>query len=563
MRLVPRPYQTEAVQSVYGYFQQSAGNPVVAMPTGTGKAVVIAMLLEAIYCAYPRQRVMMLTHVKELIAQNYEKLMTLWPNAPAGIYSAGLNRKDFYRPITFGGIASVWRKPELFGHQDLLLIDECHLVDPAAEGMYASFITGLRKTNPLLKVVGFTATPWRLGQGHITDGGLFTDVCFDITGVNAFNRLIAEGYLSPLIPRSTRQQIDTDGVHLRGGEFIPKELQMAVDRDEITRGALEEMLELAADREHWLIFASGVTHAENIVQMLDTMGVSAVAVHSKMSNGARDEAISGFKSGKYRVAVNNNVLTTGFDFPAIDCIGVLRPTLSTVLWVQMLGRGTRPSPGKKNCLVLDFAANTRRLGPINDPVIPRKKGAGGGDAPVKVCDACGVYNHASVRHCANCGAEFRFQVKIKDVASSDAVITGELPVTETLEVNHVTYARHSKIGKPNSVRVTYYCGFRSFTEFLLFEHEGYGQRKARAWWKERATSEPPPTTAQALEELEMVAVPSHIRVWTNKKPYPSVLGYCYDGSAFGTQIPGDAYVPPRAEVSGGAGVPVEEDDIPF
>ena len=561
MQLTLRDYQKEAVQSIYTYFGSNTGNPVVAMPTGTGKAVVIAGFLEGLYRQYPRQRVMMLTHVKELIVQNYEKLMELWPQAPAGVYSAGLERKEFYRPITFGGVASVWRRPELFGHQDLVLIDECHLVSPNEEAMYGAFLSGLKAVNPCLKVIGFTATPWRLGQGHITSDGLFTDVCFDITGVDAFNRLIAEGYLSPLIPRATRQQLDVDGVHLRGGEFVPKELQSAIDREEITYGALGEMLELAADRAHWLIFASGIEHSNHIVQMLDTMGVSAVSVHSKMPGKQRDEAIAGFKSGKYRVAVNNNVLTTGFDFPAIDCIGVLRPTASTVLWVQMLGRGTRPSPGKQNCLVLDFAANTRRLGPINDPVIPRKKGAGGGEAPVRICDACGVYNHASARHCFNCGAEFTFQVKFNQFAATDTLIKGDAPLTEVLQVDHVTYSKHTKIMKPPSVRVTYYCGLRSFSEFVLFEHEGYGQRKAREWWRERSVAEVPTDVTSALLELPQLRVPTHIRVWTNKKPYPSILAWCFDGTAFGMQPPGTSQ--PSVQVDTRASAGLTDDDIPF
>ena len=558
----PRSYQIEAVESLYQYFSAQNGNPVLALPTGTGKSVIIAMFLQSIFYQFPGQRVMVLTHVKELIQQNYEKLMSLWPNAPAGIYSAGLNRKDFYRPITFGGIASVWRKPELFGHQALLLIDECHLVDPAAEGMYASFITGLRKTNPLLKVVGFTATPWRLGQGHITTDGIFTDVCYDITGVTAFNQLITDGYLAPLIPRRTQQQLDVNGVHMRGGEFIQSELQVAVDKNEVTYAALKETVEQAADRKHWLIFASGTEHCEHIVQMLDTFDIDAVAVHSKMSAGQRDKATESFVQGRKRALVNMNILTTGFDFPEIDCIVCLRPTASTVLWVQMLGRGTRPAPGKNDCLVLDFAGNTQRLGPINDPVIPRKKGEAKGEAPVRVCDVCSTYNHASARTCVCCGAEFSFQVKIKQVASTAELIKMDEPRIAVFAIDHVAYSRHSKIGKPPSVRVSYYCGLRVFHEFVLFEHEGFGRRKAQLWWKERSKTMTPMYVDDALVDLPGIATPTHLRVWTNKKPYPEILGYCYDGTAFGSTPAADSFSPPSSEVIGGAS-PLEEDDIPF
>ena len=548
MQLQPRSYQVEAVSSLYQYFSTQSGNPVLALPTGTGKSVIIAMFLQSIYYQFPGQRIMVLTHVKELIQQNYDKLMTLWPAAPAGVYSAGLNRRETHRKITFAGIGSVAKRAQDFGYIDIVVIDEAHLVSPNDKTMYQSFLNALRTVNPLLKVVGLTATPWRLGTGRITEDGIFTDVCFDITGLHAFNRLIAEGFLAPLIPRQTKQLLDTDGIHMRGGEFVASELQHAVDKYDITYNAIKEALELAHDRRHWLVFASGVEHACNIADMLNDMGVPAVAIHSKMGDAARDQAIEDFKSGKYRAVVNNNVLTTGFDFPAIDCIIVLRPTASPVLWVQMLGRGTRPSPGtgKENCLVLDFAGNTRRLGPINDPVIPRKKGKGPkGEAPVKLCGACATYNHASATHCCYCGAEFSFQVKIKQTAASDELLRGDAPIVEVFAVDHITYSRHEKAGRPPMLKVTYYCGLRSFSEYVCIEHDGFAQRKARQWWRERTKDAFPSSTDDALTIASNVSAASHLRVWVNKQ-YPEILGHCFDGTAFGQQ---EASAPPTTDVA--------------
>lgn len=584
MKIKPRSYQTEAVDSVYSYFGTHDGNPVVAMPTGTGKSVVIAMFLEAVYGAFPGQRVMVLTHVKELIQQNYDKLMALWPSAPAGIYSAGLNRKDVGKRITFAGIGSVAKKAHQFGRVDLVLVDEAHLVSPEQETLYQKFLAELRTVNPMLKVIGLTATPWRLGMGRITDGGLFTDICFDITGLEAFNRLIAEGFVAPLIPRQTQQMLDTEGIHMRGGEFIASELQHAVDKFEITQGAMLEMCKLAADRRHWLIFASGVEHADHIADILNDMDVPAVSIHSKMGDAQRDAAIAGFKSGKYRAAVNNNVLTTGFDFPGIDCIGVLRPTASTVLWVQMLGRGTRPlyadgynlevleqrlaaiaASAKQNCLVLDFAGNTRRLGPINDPVIPRKKGdKTGQEAPVKLCPVCNIYSHASVRVCTHCGTEFVFQVKFKQVASSEQLLKGDNPVVELFTVDHITYSTHHKIGRPPMMKVTYYCGLRAFSEFVCIEHEGFAQRKARQWWSQRSKAGFPDSTAHALELADTLLPATHLRVWVNKQ-YPEIMSQCFDGTAFGT---GPATPAPETSVQGDAkksniNLDLVDDDIPF
>ena len=516
-------FQRDAIKALYDYFACNTGNPLVAMPTGTGKSVVIGEFIRGILTNYPSQRVMMLTHVKELIEQNFKKLMYLWPTAPAGIYSAGVGRKDVGCAITYAGIATAAKCPKLFGHQDLLIIDECHLVSTEAETMYRAFIDALLVVNPQLKVIGLSATPYRMGLGLLTEGGLFTDICFDNTRMQDFNRLIEEGYLAPLVPRHTGTQLDTDNVALRGGEFVQQALQRAVDKKEVTRAALLETIKLAVDRKHWLIFASGVQHAEHIVTDLKELGVSACVVHSKMKPSQRDEAITGFMSGRYRALVNNNVLTTGFDFQAIDCIVVLRPTRSPGLWVQMLGRGTRVHPSKTDCLVLDFAGNTRRLGPINDPVLPRKKGEGvAGEAPVRLCEVCMTYNHASARTCFHCGFEFPFRVLIQASAGTEALIASLKPLIEDFTVDHVTYAPHYKQGSPTSLKASYYCGMRVFSEWICLEHDGFAGHKATKWWQAHALEPVPATVDAALLRLNDVLTPASIRVWLNKK-YPEIM----------------------------------------
>jgi DNA repair protein RadD len=514
----PHQYQDDAIDSVFTYFESGkTGNPLIAMPTGTGKSVVLGGFLERAYRRFSRQKMLCLTHVKELIRQNYCKLLAMWPSAPAGVNSAGLRQRDTLHPIIFGGIGSVSKFAASFGHVDLVLIDEAHLVSPEDDTMYRAFLNDLKAINPQLKVIGFTATPWRMGLGKLTEGGLFTDLCFDITGYAAFNWLIQEGYLCPLIPKRTETVLEVDGVHMRGGDFIPGELQLAVDRDELTERACKEAIEFAAgERHHWLGFCAGVEHAMHTADILNSLGVTAIAIHNKMED--RDRAIAGWKSGQFQCAVSNNMLTTGIDFPAIDLILGLRPTRSTPLWVQMLGRGTRPlyAPGfdiwyyeqrmeairlggKQNCLVLDYARNCQVLGPINDPVLPRRKGEKTGDAPIKICEMCGTYNHASVRICDGCGYEFPVQTKLKQSASSLELIKIDMPVTEVFKVDHITYTTYTKINSKPSLRVTYYCGLRHFNEFVCFEHDNkYTARKALLWWSPRTELLMPSKTDDAL-----------------------------------------------------------------
>lgn len=569
-----RPYQTDAVASIWEYFRtHRTGNPLVAMPTGTGKSVVIARLLQSVFNPFPQQRVMLLTHVKELIAQNYAKLQALWSFAPAGIYSAGLNKKETHAPITFAGIASVHKMWAMFGHIDLVLIDEAHLISPNDATMYRKFLAGLLSINPYLRVIGLTATPWRLGHGHLCEASsdkdgneippLFTDVCYDLTTPEGFNHLIDEGYLIPLVPKPTKTEFDVQGLHTRGGEYIEKEMQERFDKEEITEEALKEAIAIAHEHnlKKWLVFTSGVEHADNVGDMLTLMGVSNRVVHSKREG--RDESIRLFRKNEITAIVNNNVLTTGFDDPEIDLIIVLRATQSSALWVQMLGRGTRPhfvgdhdlntregrfaaivEGGKLFCMVLDYARNTSRLGPINDPVIPGRKGEGGGQAPVKICDRCETYNHASARYCGGqpfktplgCGMEFLFETKFKETASSDELIKIVEPKISVVNVDHISYDRHTKEGSPPMVKVSYYCGYKCYNEFVCVEHANYAGKKARAWWKERAPDVPfPLNTDDALSVIQQIRQPTQLRIWTNAKPYPQIMAFCFDGTAFGTQ----------------------------
>ena len=572
--LTPRHYQEDSVVGLFNYFSTNTGNPVVALPTGTGKSFVIAEFLRRALGWYPQTRALVVTHVKELVKQNFEELLTIWPTAPAGVYSAGLKRRDIGYPITFCGIASIANRAADFGHVDLVLVDECHTISPKNDTMYSKAFHALRQINPHVKVIGLSATPFRLGLGMITEGGLFTDICVDWCSMEKFNQLVDEGYLAPLIPKKTDNELAVDGVAVVGGEYVAADLQAAVDKEAITRAALAEAAQLASDRDHWLVFCTGTDHADHACAILNEMGITALAVHSKLEkHDARFQPLKGeeprdmnirlFKEGRVRALVSVGVLTTGFNYKPVDCIVMLRPTLSPNLWVQMLGRGTRPSPetGKRNCLVLDFASNTRKLGPINDPVIPRKKGKkGNGMVPYKVCPKCQTYNHARAAHCIECGEEFPQLVKLASEASEAELIRREKQVEEParFEVFQVTRAEFSKHisrdpSKPPSLKITYYCGLRVFNEWLCLEHSGFAGKKARDAWRMletaytgEAAGEPPATVDEALNQLENIATPSEVRVLL-KPNFPEVVGYGFGGTT-----------PERVGL-----VPIEDDDIPF
>lgn len=541
-----RQYQEEGLQALWSYFMTNSGNPILAWPTGSGKSLVPAEFIKRTMFHYPNNRFLVTTHVKELIKQNYEKMQSVWPNAPAGIYSAGLKQKDILNPIIFGGVQSMVKIPDAFGHRDIMFVDEAHLISPNETSSYQKLIGRLRQINPKLKVIGMSATPYRAGQGMLTDGGLFTDIAHDLTSLDNFNKLVREGYLSPLIPKKTSIELDVSNVSMQAGEFVQSQLQHEVDKAEITWKALQEAVYYGQNRKSWLIYATGIEHANHIAEMLNKLGIECASVHSKQPSDYNDAALKAHKELRLRAIVSFGKLTTGLDHPEVDFIVMLRPTMSVVLWVQMLGRGTRvvyangfdlntiegrlaaiTAGPKQNCLVLDFAKNSIRLGPINDPVIPRKKGDKGGDLPIKICEACGVYNHIKAVHCDPCGNPFSFQVKIKETAGTEVLIKGceELPIIETFDVTYVTYGRKQKEGKSPYIVATYFIGMDAYKEFVFPESKN--RKHFFDWWRMRSVTDPPTTTADALSRVSQLRPPRRIRVHLNRmyngRKIPEVL----------------------------------------
>lgn len=508
-----RPYQRQAIDALYDYFGSNAGNPLIVMPTGTGKSVCIAGFVFDAMAAYPDTRILMLTHVKELIQQNYAALLRLWPDAPAGIYSAGLAKRDLHSPILFAGIQSIAKRAQQVQRCDLIIVDEAHLISRSDSSAYRSFIADIQKINGnKVKIIGFTATPYRMDSGmlHEGKGRIFTDIAYEVPMLD----MIRQGYLSPVVPKRTQTQIDVSGVGTRGGEFIAGQLEKAVDLEHITKAAVEEIINGGQDRGSWLVFCSGVDHAHHVRDAIRERGYTAETVTGDTPPATRDRYLTEYKAGRIRCLTNANVLTTGFDAPGTDLIALMRPTQSIGLYVQMVGRGTRLAPGKDDCLILDFAGNTARHGPVDtvDGRRPVKDDDAKGEAPVKTCPECDTINHAAARLCVSCGFEFPpAEPKLDTRASSAAVLSSQLQPIWT-QVDGVNYAVHTKAGSPPSMRVTYLCGLNTYSEWICLQHAGYAREKAIAWWKRRSNIEPPTTTEEAMARKGELTVPSMIQV---------------------------------------------------
>lgn len=358
----PRQYQKDALQKIL-WAQQLEGNDLIALPTGSGKSVVIAHLAKEL-----NQKILILQPSKEILDQNRKKLALYVDPSEIGVYSASFQSKqvNYY---TFATIQSVYKTPELFTEFKIVIVDECHTINPKNQGgMYTQFFKEIG--NP--KVIGFTATPYRLMQSWKREDGQLQQ----ITAIKMINRLqgrfwsrlifninnaelLAQGYLCPLeyIDKSV---IDHSQIPLNisQSDFDMKGFEVAISNKELQ--VLDALRYAQTNSKHVLVFCSSIEQAEHLQK--GTPG--SFVVTSKTKAKDRDDIIEAFKDGRVKTVFNVGVLTTGFDHPALDCIVLLRPTKSITLYYQMLGRGVRTFPGKTSCKVIDLTSTVKNIGRV-------------------------------------------------------------------------------------------------------------------------------------------------------------------------------------------------------
>ncbi len=490
-----RQYQLDATNAVYNHLRTRTDNPLVVIPTGGGKTHVIKKIVEDAVDQWGG-RVLILAHVKELLKQAAEKL----DRPDVGVYSAGLRSRDTDSKILVAGIQSVYQKAGELGPFNLILVDECHLIPLEGDGMYQQFLTDARLVNPGVRVVGLTATPYRMKEGTIADPDHFINhVCYEAS----IQELITLGYLCPVRSKAGKKKPDTDSLHIRGGEYIASEVADLMDTDALVDAAVSEILDLTRDRHSVLVFAASVKHAMHLQSLLPDAGL----VVGDTAAGERDEQIEEFKRGERKFLVSVNVLSVGFDAPNVDAIALLRPTLSPGLYYQQVGRGLRLHPSKADCLVLDFAGNIKRHGPIDAlQARPVRSGSGSGEpAPTKECPQCLEIVLAAYSRCPVCAHEFT-QDKPKHGAEADdgAILSSQEP-PEVWQVKDVFYCVHTKKDAdeftPKTLRVDYMCGIGvKRSEWVCVEHEGFAREKAILWWAEHS-NDPFPQSAQHAVDI--------------------------------------------------------------
>jgi DNA repair protein RadD len=529
-----RDYQQKACDALWEELCLTTNSPLAVLPTGAGKSLVIANLASRLLDLNDNSRCVIITHRKELLLQNRQELATLLkqPESNFGLFCSSLNSFTI-KQITFASVQSVARNIGKFGHVNLIIVDEAHLVPRKTASSYQKILNSFKETNPRLRLIGLTATPYRLDSGSLVDGegALFSNICYDVS----IRWLISNRYLVPLVSkRSVENSMDLSSVGVVAGEFESKGTARATSS--VLYGALKQCASHQNTRRSWLLFLPSIGLAEEAVNTLRSMGVRTQLVTGTTPPAQRDEYLRQFKNKQIQALVSVDVLTTGFNAPNVDMIVLLRPTKSLSLYVQMVGRGTRKYEGKQDCLVLDFGGNIERFGPV-DAVEPEKKFAKDKKAaPHKFCPECGRSSPLSSSYCEDplCGYVWPPLEKgtkaLQEIASSAAILSEP----ELWDLRGVVVKLHvSGRTQMPMVMIEYLRrgSNKHATQFLCFDHEGFAQRQAVKWWKENMPSvETPSTSAEAADLLNFYwRKPREVVVVRNKKYY-NVVGVTYEDS---------------------------------
>lgn len=400
-----RPYQQEAHDAVIKWIKKTAEPCLIDAATGSGKSHIISEIANTVHSISGGKHVLCLAPSAELVVQNHGKYLAT--GNPASIFSAGVGIKSLKHPVVFGTPLTVKNRISRFGKQfAMVVLDEAHGITPTIKNI----IDAMRGENPNLRVVGLTATPYRMLSGYIyamgpdgkpvpdgsTEDPYFLSCVYQIHT----RKLISEGFLTqPIIGSIKAAGYHTLGMEVNArGQFDTADVDRAYHgQGRKTAAVMADVVDQSKDRSGVMIFAATVRHA---LECLDSLpaGLSEV-VTGETPKAERKDIIDRFKARKIKYLVNVSVLTTGFDAPHVDVVAMLRATESVGLLQQIIGRGLRICDGKADCLILDYAENIERHCPDGDIFAPEiKAGRVSGETFIGCeCEMCGIENQFRAR----------------------------------------------------------------------------------------------------------------------------------------------------------------------
>lgn len=438
-----RPYQQQCVDTIWRNFFIK-DDQLISLPTASGKTIIFTMLLKKCLAEFPKLKAQVLVNQVKLVTQTQEKLFLALEENHVGLYCGSLGDYNNEAAVTVGSVQSVSRTTPVL---NVLIIDETHNADNSPT--YKTYIERLKKANPKLKIVRFTATPFTI-SGYIY-GEDKPNKCIDFR--RTMNQMIEAGFIVGPNFKGSDEAFDVSKLRSKRGEYIMRDVEkLSLDEKKVA-AQVEDALKKLSKRNKVVWACTCIKHAE-IVQREVLKYEDCAIIHSKLNKTQQADNMSKFEEGDCRHMSSVTMVAEGYDFPAIDAIVGMRPTRSPVLYVQLVGRGLRLFPGKKDCLFLDYGDIVENLGHPNDPVVI-KKPRGKQEKQAIICPQCEEINFLPVAKCRDCGFEFfkeesgpkRYTKNLTDVAN-DPRFNKDLNLVKELDVLDVSINKNytSKAG---------------------------------------------------------------------------------------------------------------------
>lgn len=393
-----RDYQKEAVDAGIAHAKMSLESQVIVIPTGGGKSHVVAELA-TILCQLTKKKILCTAPSADLVIQNTKKYKATGHNASVFCASAGM--KSLKEDVIFGSPLSLLNSVDKLGVFGAIILDECDLISKTVR----TLIENLKVKNPLIRIIGLTATPYRMGMGYIYGihyqnafvADTFQPYFYKCTYEAYAHDLLANGYLTKPLLGKNALKYETSGLILdKKGKFDQHSVEEAfIGQGRLTSDIVADIVRTTQGYNGVIIFAQTIQHAEEIMESLPKH-ISGI-VHSKIKTNKRVMKLFEQKYIKY--IVNVDCLTVGIDWPHVDCIALLRRTESSRLLQQIIGRGLRLEAGKEYCLILDYADNFPTHFPNGDPFDPKIKAKAPNEAEKipAVCPDCSHENMFAMR----------------------------------------------------------------------------------------------------------------------------------------------------------------------
>lgn len=561
-----REYQARALDKIYSDLQVKQ-NVLLSGMMGCGKTFMAVRLIQRLYDEVPDMPFLVLMHKKELAEQFFKSFQkfTRVPFTDVGLCCAGLGEKAINRRVTIATIQTFANLMEKYSGAGLIIVDEAHRIDINSDTQYKRVFDYLRLQRPNCRILGITATPARLGHGYIYGTkckpgniNLFDELSHKIT----YNELKDDGFLVPLkgvVANNNSLEDDLAGVSTNG-DYVLDQLGEIMSREIHLHTAVDAIDKYCAGYQRVCVFCCTIDHAEKLHALL---GDRSTIVHSQLDSFQRSANMKLWENGQKPIMTSVNILTEGFDMPVLDCLVFARPTLSSSLFLQAVGRALRPHPGKDHGFLVDLTDNTARFGTDLDNIkvtVPKAVEAAEKkeQAMWKICPNCEVEVHVALRECSECGFEWpetecvvaEALPKMKDVEFESSVIIEAPP--EWFDVDDWEPSIHtSKKNNKELGRINYFFNETDYKQsrvsmFLCFpdQYSGYAVTMARKKWPQVSDEEFP----ESVEDFQTkrLYIPTRVLVDTNGR-YPDLKEVEVDENQF-------VYPEERAE---------EEDPTPF